>query len=119
MDFASKYLKDNNYVAVYKRKGRQKHRKSRQTYNYSGFRKQRRPVAVPEKIDEMPEAPISPVWLNFEKDIAKSKVKSVDVLSVKNTDNDLFRLYYYFDAGKWNNKILPLAAEYLQYLGQK
>jgi hypothetical protein len=55
----------------------------------------------------------------FEKDIAKSKVKSVDVLSVKNTDNDLFRLYYYFDAGKWNNKILPLAAEYLQYLGTK
>ncbi|PTT72143.1 M16 family metallopeptidase, partial [Chryseobacterium sp. HMWF001] len=30
-----------------------------------------------------------------------------------------FRLYYYFDAGKWNNKILPLAAEYLQYLGTK
>jgi hypothetical protein len=28
-------------------------------------------------------------------------------------------MYYYFDSGKWNNKMLPLAAEYLQYLGTK
>lgn len=120
MDFASKYLKDNNYVAVYKRKGEDKNivKVDKPTITpVSVNREDQSPFL--KKIDEMPEAPISPVWLNFEKDIAKSKVKSVDVLSVKNTDNDLFRLYYYFDAGKWNNKILPLAAEYLQYLGTK
>lgn len=67
----------------------------------------------------MPENSIAPVWLNYDKDITKNKLGSIDVLSVKNTDNALFRLYYHFDSGKWNNKILPLAAEYLQYLGTK
>ena len=120
MDFASRYLQNNNYVAVYKRKGEDKN-----------IVKVDKPVITPvsvnredqspflKKVDAMPEAPIAPVWLNFDRDIVKSKIKSVDVLSVKNTDNDLFRLYYYFDSGKWNNKILPLAAEYLQYLGTK
>lgn len=120
MDFASKYLQDNNYVAVYKRKGEDKN-----------IVKVEKPAITPvsvnredqseflKNIEKMPEEAISPVWLNFDKDIAKNKLGSVDVLSVKNTDNELFRVYYYFDAGKWNNKILPLAAEYLQYLGTK
>ncbi|WP_244428758.1 M16 family metallopeptidase [Flavobacterium sp. B17] len=120
MDFAARYLKDNNYVAVYKRKGEDKNivKVDKPTITpVSVNREDQSPFL--KKIDDMPEAPISPVWLDFNKDIAKSKVKSVDVLSVKNTDNELFRLYYYFDSGKWNNKILPLAAEYLQYLGTK
>ncbi|MEY8758866.1 M16 family metallopeptidase [Chryseobacterium tongliaoense] len=120
MDFAARYLQDNNYVAVYKRKGEDKN-----------IVKVDKPAITPvsvnrddqspflKKVNEMPETPISPVWLNFDKDIAKNKLGNVDVLSVKNTDNDLFRLYYHFDSGKWNNKVLPLAAEYLQYLGTK
>ncbi|WP_326983621.1 insulinase family protein [Chryseobacterium sp. MYb264] len=120
IDFASKYLKDNNYVAVYKRKGEDKN-----------IVKVDKPAITPvsvnrddqspflKKIDAMPEAPNAPVWLNYDQDIAKNKLSGVDVLSVKNTDNELFRMYYHFDSGKWNNKILPLAAEYLQYLGTK
>lgn len=120
MDFASKYLQANNYVAVYKRKGEDKN-----------IAKVDKPAITPvsvnrednsqflNKINQMPESPIAPVWLNFDKDIAKNKLGSVDILSVKNADNPLFRLYYYFDSGKWNNKMLPLAAEYLQYLGTK
>ncbi|WP_370896364.1 M16 family metallopeptidase [Chryseobacterium gossypii] len=120
MDFASKYLQDNNYVAVYKRKGEDKN-----------IVKVDKPAITPvsvnrddqssflKKVNDMPEAPISPVWLNFDKDIAKNKLGDAEVLSVKNTENSLFRLYYYFDSGKWSNKMLPLAAEYLQYLGTK
>lgn len=120
MDFASKYLKDNNYAVIYKRQGEDKN-----------IVKVDKPAITPvsvnredqsdflKNIDKMPETVISPVWLDFDKDIAKNKLGSVDVLSVKNTDNSLFRLHYYFDAGKWNSKILPIAAEYLQYLGTK
>nr|WP_314490482.1 insulinase family protein [uncultured Chryseobacterium sp.] len=120
MEFASKYLQNNNYVAIYKKKGEDK-----------SIVKVDKPSITPvsvnredqspflKKIDEMPENNISPVWLNFDKDIAKNKLGNIDVLSVKNTDNALFRLYYHFDSGKWNNKILPLAAEYLGYLGTK
>ncbi|WP_294248104.1 pitrilysin family protein [uncultured Chryseobacterium sp.] len=120
MDFASRYLKDNSYAAVYKRKGEDKN-----------IVKVDKPAITPvsvnredqspflKKVEAMPEAPISPVWLNFDKDIAKNRLGTAEVLSVKNTDNSLFRLYYYFDSGKWNNKLLPLAAEYLEYLGTR
>ncbi|MET3535082.1 M16 family metallopeptidase [Chryseobacterium limigenitum] len=120
MDFASKYLQDNNYVAVYKRKGEDKNivKVDKPTITpISVNREDQSPFL--KMVDEMPENAISPIWLNFDKDIAKNKLGNVDVLSVKNTDNALFRLYYHFDSGKWNNKILPLAAEYLQYLGTK
>ncbi|MCE3074274.1 M16 family metallopeptidase [Chryseobacterium gwangjuense] len=120
MDFATKYLQANNYVAIYKRKGEDKSivKVDKPTITpVSVNREDQSPFL--KKIDEMPENAISPVWLNFDKDITKNKLGSIDVLSVKNTDNALFRLYYHFDSGKWNNKILPLAAEYLQYLGTK
>jgi predicted Zn-dependent peptidase len=120
MDFASRYLQANNYVAVYKRKGEDKNivKVDKPTITpVSVNREDNSPFL--NKINQMPESPIAPVWLNFDKDISKNKLGSVDVLSVKNTDNPLFRLYYYFDSGKWNNKMLPLAAEYLQYLGTK
>ncbi|MCA6066166.1 insulinase family protein [Chryseobacterium sp. RG1] len=120
MDFASKYLQANNYVAIYKRKGEDKSivKVDKPTITpVSVNREDQSPFL--KKIDEMPENAISPVWLNYDKDITKNKLGSIDVLSVKNTDNALFRLYYHFDSGKWNNKILPLAAEYLQYLGTK
>jgi predicted Zn-dependent peptidase len=120
MDFAAKYLQNNNYVAIYKRKGEDKSivKVDKPTITpVSVNREDQSPFL--KKIDEMPENAIAPVWLNYDKDIAKNKLGSVDVLSVKNTDNALFRLYYHFDSGKWNNKILPLAAEYLEYLGTK
>lgn len=120
MDFASKYLQNNNYVAVYKRKGEDKSivKVDKPTITpVSVNREDQSPFL--KKIDDMPENAIAPIWLNYDKDIAKTKLGNVDVLSVKNTDNALFRLYYHFDSGKWNNKILPLAAEYLEYLGTK
>lgn len=118
MDFASKYLQNNNYVAVYKKKGEDKSivKVDKPTITpVSVNREDQSPFL--KKIDEMPEKAIAPVWLNYDKDITKNKLGDVDVLSVKNTDNALFRMYYHFDSGKWNNKMLPLAAEYLQYLG--
>lgn len=120
MDFTSKYLQDNNYVAVYKRKGEDKNivKVDKPTITPVSVNRDDQSAFV-KNINEMPESAIAPVWLNFDKDIAKGKLGGVDVLSVKNTDNELFRLYYYFDSGKWNNKLLPLAAEYLKYLGTK
>jgi predicted Zn-dependent peptidase len=60
---------------------------------------------------------VKPQWLDFNKDIQKSKIGPAEMLYVQNKDNGLFRLHYRFDMGSWNNKKLPLAAEYLQFLG--
>lgn len=117
VDFADKYLKDN-YVLLYKRKGEDKN-----------IEKVEKPVITPVevnreaqsaflvKVNAIPATPVKPQWLDFDKDIQKSKVGDADVLYVQNKDNGLFRLYYRFDMGSWNDKQLPVAAQYLQFLG--
>lgn len=117
VDFANKYLGDN-YVLVYKRKGEDKN-----------IQKVEKPAITPVEVNReaqspflqsiaaIPATPVQPQWLDYNKDIQKSKIGAAEVLYVQNKNNDLFRLYYRFDMGSWNNKKLPLAAQYLQFLG--
>jgi len=61
---------------------------------------------------------VNPVFINYDKDIKKFKIKSdVDVLYLKNSTNELFNLYYVFDMGSNNNKMINLAVNYLPFLG--
>jgi predicted Zn-dependent peptidase len=117
VDYANKYL-GNNYVLVYKRKGEDKN-----------IQKVEKPAITPVEVNReaqspflqtvtsIPATPVQPQWLDYGKDIQKSKIGPADVLYVQNKDNELFRLYYRFDMGTWNNKKLALAAQYLQFLG--
>lgn len=117
VDFANEYLKDN-YVLLYKRKGEDKN-----------IQKVEKPAITPVEVNReaqspflkevatIPATPVKPQWLDFNRDIQKSKIGPAEMLYVQNKDNGLFRLHYRFDMGSWNNKKLPLAAEYLQFLG--
>ncbi|GAA0532559.1 insulinase family protein [Chitinophaga japonensis] len=117
VDFANKYIGDN-YVLVYKRKGEDKN-----------IQKVEKPAITPvavnreaqspflQRIAAMPATPVKPQWLDYDKDIQKSKIGPAEMLYVQNKNNELFRLYYRFDMGAWNNKKLPMAAQYLQFLG--
>ncbi len=117
IDFANKYC-GNGYVVVYKRKGEDKNilkvEKPAITQVETNRDKQ---SAFLTQINNMPMSNIQPKWLDFNKDLQKSKVGSAEVLYVKNDDNDLFRLNYRFDIGNWNSKILPIALQYLNFLG--
>lgn len=116
--FANKYLKDNNFVIVYKHQGTDKN-----------IIKVDKPPITPvevnageqsayvKMISAIPATPVKPVWLDYNKDIQRAKAGPVDVLAVQNKDNSIFRLYYRYDMGSWNNKMLPIAAQYLQFLG--
>src|SRR5688572_2480396 len=113
----NKYLGANNYVLIYKRKGEDKN-----------IVKVEKPAITPietnagkssdylKKMEAMPVADIQPLWLDYDKDITLAKTGIADVLYVQNKTNELFSLYYQFDMGTWNNKLLPLAAQYLQFL---
>ena len=72
MDFASKYLKDNNYVAVYKRKGEDKNilKVDKPAITAVSVNREDQSPFL-KKVDEMPESPIAPMWLDFNKDIDK------------------------------------------------
>jgi predicted Zn-dependent peptidase len=113
----NKYLGANSYVLIYKRKGDDKN-----------IAKVEKPAITPietnagkssdfvKKMEAIPVGDIQPLWLDYDKDITLSKAGSADVLYVQNKTNELFSLYYQFDMGSWNNKLLSLASQYLQFL---
>lgn len=115
--FANKYL-GNNYVAVLKRKGEnknpQKIEKPSITPVETNADKQSSFVKM---INDMPNTPSQPVFLNFDKDIQKAKIGKAEVLYVPNTDNQLYRLRYRYKIGSLNDLKQPLAAQYIQFLG--
>ena len=114
--FANKYFKDN-YVAVFKRKGIDKNilkvEKPAITAVETNHDAQSPFVKM---VNEMPSMPIKPVFIDYNKDLIKSKIGPAELLYVQNKDNSIFRLQYRFDMGTWNNKKLDLAAQYLQFL---
>jgi len=115
--FANKYFKDN-YVVVYKRKGEDK-----------SMMKIEKPAITPvetntnsqsafvKKINNMPATPVKPVWIDYNKDLQRSKIGPAEVLYVQNKDNSIFRLRYRYNTGTWYDKKLGIAAQYLQFLG--
>lgn len=118
VDFAKKYFNDNNYVIVYKRKGVD-----------SSIQKVEKPLITPvetnskaqsafvKMVDNMPETPIAPVWINYKTDLQKSKIGPADVLYVPNKNNSIFRLYYRFNLGTYYNLKWGIASQYLSFLG--
>jgi len=117
VNFANKYL-GNNYVLVNKRIGEDK-----------SIVKVDKPAITPvyinkkdespflKQIAQMPATVVNPVWVDYDHDILKGKIGPAQLLYVKNKENGLFTLSYRFDMGSYNNKLLPFAAKYIQYLG--
>ncbi len=115
--FANKYLGDN-YVAVYKKKGErtnvEKIEKPAITPVETNADKQ---SAFVKMINDMPSTPVEPLFLDYNKDIQKSKLGKAEVLAVQNKDNDLFRLSFRYKVGTLNDLKMGLAAQYIQFLG--
>lgn len=115
--FANKYFGEN-YVAVFKRKGEDKN-----------IVKVEKPTITPvetnstkqspfvKTVNSMSASPVSPVWINYAKDLQQTKIGPARVLYVQNKVNSIFRLRYRFDMGTWNDKKLAVAAQYLSFLG--
>ncbi len=118
VDFANRFLDDKNYVLLYKRKGEDKSiikvEKPSITPVETNPTKQ---SAFVKMINDKPLLPSQPLWLDFTKDFQKAKIGNAEVYHVANKDNSLARMYYRFSMGSWNNKVLPLALQYLQFLG--
>ena len=62
---------------------------------------------------------ISPVYVDFKKDIVFDEFKTLPIHYKKNVENDIFSLYYILDIGSHHDKELGLAVSYLDYLGTK
>lgn len=118
VDFANRFFKADNYTVIYKRKGEDK-----------SIAKVEKPAITPvatndslesdyvKKVNAMPATPVKPLWIDYTRAIQKSKAGTAELLYVPNKENELFSLYYRLDMGSWNNKVLPVAANYLSYIG--
>lgn len=117
VNFANKYLGEN-YVAVLKRKGESpatvKIEKPQITPVETNADKQ---SAFVKMVGAMPANASAPVFLDYKKDIQKSRLGKAEVLYVPNTENQIFRLKYRYKIGSLNDLKQPLAAQYLQFLG--
>lgn len=119
MKFAEENFKDNNYVVVYKRVGEDKN-----------VEKVDKPQITPVEVNRDDQSPfvksilstsptlINPQFIDYNKDVIKNELQlNIPLLYSHNSENDLFDLYYSFDMGSNHSKILPIAVEYIQYLG--
>lgn len=117
--WANKYLNDNNFAVVYKRQGED-----------TTVSKISAPKITPivtnrdmqsdflKEIAATTVQPIEPVFVDFAKDMAVlSLAKGVQVLYKKNKLNDLFQLEFTVNRGRTDDPALPLAFDYLSYLG--
>ena len=118
IDFANKNY-NNNYVIVYKRNG------ATPMVN-KVVKPQITPVAMNrdeesdflKKIVAEPYQEIQPVFLDYDKDIKKFKIKdNIEVLYNLNKENRTFTLYYYFTMGTAHFKSIGIALDYMKYLG--
>lgn len=119
MRWADEYLRADGYVAVYKRQGKDE-----------SIQKIAAPKITPvatnrdaqstflTEIKETPVRPIEPVFVDYRKDMSQLTAQSdINVLYKQNTVNDLANLCYAYDEGVNNDPALPLAFDYLSYLG--
>ncbi len=61
---------------------------------------------------------LSPVFIDYEKDLKQTQMKSdIPVLYKQNDENELFTLYYLLETGTNENPMAKYALDYLQYLG--
>ena len=117
MDFANKYF-GNNYVAVLKYKGErtdvEKIEKPTITPVETNADKQSTFVKM---INQMPSTPVAPVFLDYNKDLQRSKLGKAEVYYVQNKENQLYRLNFRYKIGTLNDLKMGLAAQYIQFLG--
>jgi len=109
----------NNHVVVYKNHGEDPNKTQVEKPKIT-------PVGVDratqsdffQKIKSREVAAIEPVFVDYEKDISKSTMKSdIPVWYKENEENNLFTLYYYLEMGTNENPKVKMALDYLNYLG--
>jgi len=73
--------------------------------------------AFVNQVMEQYSSPIMPQFTDIKSEIIKESVGKAPLWYIKNKRNELFNLYYVLDLGKLNDKLLPLAINYLKYVG--
>ncbi|MBO4416745.1 MAG: insulinase family protein [Bacteroidales bacterium] len=119
VDFANKYLCQNNYAVIYKRVGEDPNvqKISAPAITPIFMNRDASSDFLKEIVANVPK-PIEPVFLDFSKDLSISNVAAnVDLIYKENTLNDIFTVQFVFNSGSNDNPVLSYVGDYLNYLG--
>ena len=118
MDWAGRYLGENNYAIVYKRMGEDRNVIKVTAPKITPIKSNRdKKSAFLEEITSTEVKPIEPSFIDYTTALEQFDVDGLNVLYVQNELNDLAELYYEFFTGTQDDPALRLASNYLSYLG--
>jgi predicted Zn-dependent peptidase len=116
--FANEHYK-NNYAVCYKRQGEATVHKVEKPKITPVVMNKDVESAFMKQWEQLPQPPLTPKFLDFDKDITHLKLAKGDVAFdyIKNDLNKTFSVQYIFDMGTDNIRDLGVATSYLEYLG--
>jgi predicted Zn-dependent peptidase len=120
MDFVKKWYGDN-YVIVYKRTGEDKSviKVVKPTITPVATNADKQSVFVKQLMGETPPE-TAPVFIDFNKAVTTTKLSSgITLYSTQNTENNLFEMQYVVSMGNNHDRKIPIALQYLNYLGSE
>lgn len=117
--WANEKLKADSYAIVYKREGEDKTQKKIEKPHITPIETNRDAASqYLTDVQNTEVAPIEPVFIDFEKDMAVTNMNgNISVLYKKNEVNDLFSLIYLYDFGTAGDPEIDMAVNYMELLG--
>ena len=118
VEFANRFFTDG-YIVVYKKQGIDSTQKKIDKPAITPIQANRDQMSdFVKDIQRSQVEPIQPKFVDFQKDMVISKTKSkLPLYYVKNKDNGLFNLVFYYDFGQSADNRYTIAADYIKYLG--
>lgn len=119
VNFANCWLRDNNYVTVFKRQVKNLKGENISKPEITPIITNRDTISLFfREIKKEPVKPIEPVFLDFDKDLEVLSIENkIPFIYKQNINNDIFQLVYVFEMGSYHDKTLDTAFKYLEYLG--
>ena len=118
IDWANKYLGENNYAIIYKRQGEDKTVQKVSAPKITPIKANRdAQSAFLAEIQATEVTPIEPVYVDYDKDMSIFDVNGLEVLYAQNELNDITSVTYSYNKGATQDPALNLAFNYLSYLG--
>ncbi len=118
VDFANRFFTDA-YVTVFKRQGIDSLQKKIDKPAITPIPTNRDQMSrFVKDVQETEVEPIQPKFVDFQKDMTVSEVKKdLPLYYVKNMENGLFNLMFYYDFGQSADNRYDIASDYLEVLG--
>lgn len=116
--WAQENLKPENYAVVYKHNGPDPSVKRIDAPKITPIVTNRdKQSAFLQEITNTPVEPIEPVFVDFGRDMVVANYHGLELLYKQNTKNDIATLTFWFDRGSDADPVLPIASDYVRFLG--